>query len=389
MTVRLRGITWDHARGYDPLARNAAGFSAAHPGIEVEWSRRSLRDFGVEPVEQLAERFDLLVIDHPFTGRARATGCLVDLRSVFPADMLQQLAAQSVGPSFASYDYGGLWALPTDAASQVASYRPDLLAGFADEPPRSFAAVLDFGRRARKAGKWLAMPSCQSDAACLVATVAANIGAPIRNDTDYLLPKDAFGQVLGHLRQIAELSLPEARHWNPIQTYEAMCATDDIVYVPFGFGYVNYANPGRSVPLRYTTIAGPGPDPTAGAILGGAGCAISARCRNLEAAAAYVRWLHSPEHQSGAYVEAGGQPGHRAAWLDPAVNRASDDFFSATLETLDKAWLRPRFDGFIPAFEHMGFLVHLWFLDEADGAEVIVSSNEAYARAVAKRQKGR
>ena len=52
----------------------------------------------------------------------------------------------------------------------------------------------------------------------------------------------------------------------------------------FGFGYTNYSRAGVAKPIRFTTVAGPGPDPAAGAILGGAGCAVSARCTEIEAA---------------------------------------------------------------------------------------------------------
>ncbi len=153
---RLRGMTWDHPRGYQPLAENVARFAAAHPDIEVSWSRRSLRDFGVQPVEVLAERYDLIVIDHPFCGRARATGCLRDLRPLFPAAFFAMLGRESVGPAARSYHYGGgIWGLPTDAACQVASYRPDLLEGWARRrrgpPARCWRWA---GRRGGRASGW-------------------------------------------------------------------------------------------------------------------------------------------------------------------------------------------------------------------------------------------
>ena len=192
MTRFLRGMTWDHARGYDPLAKGLPLFASKHPDYDIEWTRRSLRDFGVQPIEALAEQFDIIVIDHPFCGRAKATGCLLDLRPLFPAEFFAMLARESVGPATHSYEYGdGVWGLPTDAAAQVASYRPDLLAALGFEgPPRTFAEVIELGETARKSGKWLGLPGAQSDAACLVATLAANVGSPISPDTDYVLQAD-------------------------------------------------------------------------------------------------------------------------------------------------------------------------------------------------------
>ena len=58
-------------------------------------------------------------------------------------------------------------------------------------------------------------------------------------------------------------------------------------------------------------------------------------------------------------------------------------FFSGTLETLDKAYVRPRFDGFIPAFEHMGELVHRLPRRRGRRPRLIAPRNEAYARACA------
>ena len=83
---------------------------------------------------------------------------------------------------------------------------------------------------------------------------------------------------------------------------------------------------------------------------------------------------------AGEYVDAGGQPGLRQAWADPKVNGKTGDFFSGTLETLEKAYLRPRFDGFIDAFEHMGGLVYRWACGEVDRKTVIADSNERFAR---------
>ena len=388
---RLKGMTWDHPRGYQPLAENVARFQQAHPDIDVSWSRRSLRDFGVQPVEVLAESHDLIVIDHPFCGRARASGCLRDLAPLFPQGFFAMLGRESVGPATRSYSYGGgIWGLPTDAACQVASYRPDLLEGLGAAPPRTFGEVLALGRAARRAGQWLALPSVASDAACLVATLSANMGRPIREVDEVMLPVDVFEAVLDTLGALREVCHPGSAAMNPIAVYDAMSSGDEIVYVPFGFGYVNYSRLGVQKPIRFTTIAGPGADPAAGAILGGAGCAISARCADVEAAVTYLTWLHQPAHQAGDYVRHGGQPGLRAAWTDPEVDREAGGFFSGTLETLDKTYVRPRFDGFIPAFEHMGELVSAWLAGEGDRAGLIASCNGTYGRAsmAAARQSG-
>ena len=125
--ITLRGITWDHARGYAPLAASVEPY-ARQAGVRVEWDKRSLKDFGDAPVDVLAEDYDLLIIDHPHVGLAAETGCLLALDTTITPDVLKTLAQQSAGPSHASYFYAGhQWAFAIDAAMQASVYRPDLV----------------------------------------------------------------------------------------------------------------------------------------------------------------------------------------------------------------------------------------------------------------------
>src|SRR5689334_9611816 len=74
----VRGMTWDHSRGYDPLAAAAAEWKA-RTGEAIAWDRRSLQDFESYPVEDLARTYDLIVIDHPHVGQVAESGCLLAL----------------------------------------------------------------------------------------------------------------------------------------------------------------------------------------------------------------------------------------------------------------------------------------------------------------------
>jgi multiple sugar transport system substrate-binding protein len=67
----------------------------------------------------------------------------------------------------------------------------------------------------------------------------------------------------------------------------------------------------------------------------------------------FAQFTGSAEVQKGVYFQGGGQPGHRVAWLDDAVNTASTNFFRDTLQTLDEALLRPQFPGYM-AFQDAG-----------------------------------
>ena len=134
-----------------------------NPGIKIHWDRRTLREFGEAPIEQYLDRYDLLIVDHPFVGFAAAHGVLVDLApSISEAEKLR-CAADSVGPSWESYWYGdGLWAFPIDAATQVASYRPDLLVGSVSRCSEHFRRCL--GTRKESAQNWeIYRGACLSD----------------------------------------------------------------------------------------------------------------------------------------------------------------------------------------------------------------------------------
>lgn len=383
MTERvLKGIAWDHDRGYGCLARTAPAFSAEHPGLRVDWSVRSLRDFGEGPLDALADTYDLIIVDHPFSGHAKATGILKDLRPHFSPDEIAALEGNAVGRSTVSYQYdGGIFGLPTDAAAQIASYRPDLLAGLGAEVPRTHADVLALARTARAKGKTIATPACPIDAMCLVLTFAANLGHPLGPDEDRFIAPDVLETVLGYVEDLVAASDPRSVDWNPIQMYEEMANGDTIVYCSYAFGYSNYARLDRKKPILAANIAGPGDDPRKGALLGGAGCSVTRSCTDMDAAMTYLRWLHRPEFQAGAYFDAGGQPGLRNAWTDARVNAQSQNFFADSLETLDKAYLRPRWYGFLDFFEEGGKTVNARLRSEMPRPAVIERLHRLYDQA--------
>jgi multiple sugar transport system substrate-binding protein len=95
--------------------------------------------------------------------------------------------------------------------------------------------------------------------------------------------------------------------------------------------------------------------------------AVSASTAYPAEAFAYARYVASPDVQRGVFFQAGGQPGHRCAWVDPAVNAASSNFFLDTLETLDNAYLRPRYPGYMEVQDRAGLILHRFL---TDGGEI-------------------
>jgi multiple sugar transport system substrate-binding protein len=305
---------------------------------------------------------------------------LVDLASPLSDVEKARLAKDSVGPSWDSYWYdGGLWAYPIDAATQVASYRPDLMAAFHDPVPKSFDAVLQLGNRARVAGKYIVVPACPTDAISLFFSLSANLGYPIPEAQETFVEEFVARDVLDRLHALIAAAHPGSLGWNPIQVYDYMVTHSDAIYCPYGFGYSNYSRVGVPVPLKFTNAPSAGTRGCAGTMLGGTGVGVSRLSKYQDEAVRYAKWLVSPEHQRGTYVREGGQPASLAAWTDPAVNAASDNFFSGTLLTLQTAYVRPRFDGFVRFFEAAGIQINRCLRSELDDRALVAWLNDRYA----------
>src|SRR4051794_23454897 len=85
--MELRGITWEHPRGYNCMVAAAAAYAQV-TGVEVKWEHRSLQAFADAPLDRLVASYDLLVIDHPHVPGAVASGLLAPLDGVgFDAEL--------------------------------------------------------------------------------------------------------------------------------------------------------------------------------------------------------------------------------------------------------------------------------------------------------------
>jgi len=378
--ITLKGLTWDHPRGYAPLAGGASEYQQQNPNINIHWDRRTLREFGEAPIERYLDRYDLLIVDHPFVGFAAAHDVLVDLAPSITEPDKNRFAADSVGPSWESYWYGGgLWAFPIDAATQVASFRPDLLPTLSSAVPGTFDEVLELGTKARRAGQFIVVPACPTDAVSLFFTLSANLGSPIPEEREFFTENHVAADVMDRLHALIAVAHPKSVDWNPIQVYDFMVGGSEAIYCPYGFGYSNYSRADNSVRLRFTNAPGADQRGCAGTMLGGTGIAISKLSAHPSEAIDYAKWLVSPEHQRGTYFREGGQPASLGAWLDKSVNTASGDFFSGTLQTLQTAYVRPRFDGFVRFFEAAGIEINRCLRGELKDETLIDWLNQRYA----------
>jgi multiple sugar transport system substrate-binding protein len=370
MTV-LKGMTWSHPRGYDPMVATAAEWQR-RTGVEIAWDKRSLQDFESYPVEELARQYDLIVIDHPHVGQITAEACLAPLDVAGREAEGAALAAASVGQSYPSYNWDGRqWALPIDAAAQVQAFRPDLL----ERAPETWNEVLALAR----AGQ-VVVPMLPPHSLMTFYTLAANLGQPCATAGDQLIGIEAGTEVVARLAELKALLAPSNFAMDPIAASEALAQPDAVVAaMPYGYGYVSYAMDGfRPHRLAFTDIPAAGSLGPAGSTLGGTGIAVSAFSEHPDQAIAYAYWVAGADVQAGLYAAAGGQPGHAKAWEDEAVNRATHDFYRNTRRTMDLAWVRPRHNGYMTFQATASQRLNAGLLTDEAAPEIVAALNQLY-----------
>ena len=339
--VALKGMTWSHPRGYDPLV-TCSSLWKEKTGVSIEWDKRSLQDFESFPVEELARAYDLIVIDHPHVGQITGEGCLAPLDVQGRENERDALANGSVGKSYQSYNWAGRqWAFPIDAATQVQAFRPDRMAG----PARTWAEVVALAK-----DRLVLLPLRPPHSLMTFYTLSGNLGTPCSvTAPGDLIDEEIGAHVFDMMKEIAGLVGSEAFDMDPIAVSERMAEPGSkIACAPLIYGYVNYAMEGfRPHRLAFADIPVAGTAGPVGSALGGTGVAVSAFSRARDAAIDFAYWVASAEVQRGLYPASGGQPGHDAGWVDEAVNAATGNFYRNTRATLEGAWVRPRHDGYM------------------------------------------
>ena len=350
----LKGMTWDHARGFDPMIASAKKFCSENPDVKIIWEKRSLQAFADRPIELMAFDYDLMVIDHPHVGEASRKDLIYELNhSEDYKNELKILEQESVGLSHQSYNFNdNQYALAIDAAAPVSSYRKDLL----NNIPKTFEDVIQL------AEKSLVMwPIKPVDAISSFNTIAANLGNPINSKEGVFIELSIANSILEMMKKLADLVPRECLSMNPIETLDYMSTNDDILYCPLLYGYSNYSRLNfRESLIHFTDIPSFNgkENNCSGSQLGGTGLAISKSTKHLKTALKYSFWVASANCQRELYYDSGGQPGNVLAWRDDKINENCNNFFKNTLKTLDKSWLRPRYDGYMYYQDKAGTLIN-------------------------------
>lgn len=342
MNHLLRGMTWSHPRGFAPLDRLAQLAKEAGPlnvaAAPIHWDRQSLGGFESFPIAELAQRYDLIVLDHPGLGAAIEAGALQPLESLLggcgPA-----WRSQFAGRSAESYHYDGhQWAVPIDAATQVGA--------FVDPPgTHTWNDVLE-----AQTPEW-AIPTKSPHTLMVFLGIAAAIAPNFEVTLDELVPDHIGEAALEVLSRFIERMPKALIGMDPIDVSEEI-VSGHLQGSPLIYGYITYSFP-KPGQKSVTFVEAPvwESQGVPGSVLGGTGLAVSAHARDLAGAIAHVQQISSEIAQREVITAAGGQAASAAVWHD-AERRDGTEFYSRTLRSQIHAWIRPRYAGWIE-FQHL------------------------------------
>jgi multiple sugar transport system substrate-binding protein len=376
-TLELTGIAWNHSRALPPLVATAQRYEELHPGVRIRWEKRSLHEFGHMPVDVLAQKFDLIVIDHPWAGYCFARNLVHDLAPMLSPDQREDLARHSVGPCFESYVYEGkLLAIPIDAATPTPSCRPDLLARHGLKFPETWSELVSLA----DAG-YAVMPGFPADLFLNWSMVVAALGGEMAVDPEVICDESSGRTAMELLRRLAEKMPSEIYEWNPIAIAERMTRGDDIAHCAFAYSYGNYCRPSfTDRPLRYGKLPRLDDGRSLRSIVGGTGIAVTARCPDVARALDYALYTGSAVVQAGIYTLAGGQPSRREAWTDVALDSLTGGFFRDALPDQEQCLVRPRYDGYVPLQEEGGVPLQQYLRGEWSANRTWEEINRCYRR---------
>lgn len=372
--LAINGLTWDHPRGFTAL--DAASRLPQAQALHLRWRTQPLEGFESHPLRELCDQYDLVVIDHPHIGEAVQEQCLWPLEDLFAPDELRAWAAQSVGPSYASYSWQGKqWAIPLDAATQVAAARTDLI-------DRSMPVTWqDVVQLSSQGGVCLSVAG--PHALLSFCSMMAAHGAPAEVDPDrpYFVKESVALDVLDIMATLYG-RMPKSVHTlNPIGILELMSSHDEVRYCPLVYGYVNYSLPraGRKIVTFHDApiLAAGG---RRGSTLGGTGIALSKRSKPSKALLDHLRHLMAENTQVSFIPAHEGQPSHRAAWTSPDVNAASNNFYQNTLQTMEDAYVRPRCPGYIEFQTRASAAIRAALADQTAHRQLIAELNREFTR---------
>ena len=350
--IELKGMTWDHSRGYDPMIATSEEFKKKNDNnIKIHWDKRPLQAFADRPIEEMTDNYDLIVIDYPHVGEIAAKELLENFDKPAYTDKLSILAKESVGKSHQSYFINNhQWALAIDAASQVSAYRKDLI----DNLPLTWSDLIELAKKNQ-----VLWPLKPVHAISSFYSICNNIDKPFNSVSKNFVNKKTAVKTLQMMKAVNQYLTKECLQMDPIQASEYMVENEDIVYCPYIYGFSNYSRLGfRKNILSFSNVINLEGNGPVGTHLGGTGIAVSKKSSYKQEAFEYAFWIASSNCQKSVFYENGGQPGNAIAWEDQKINAETNSFFNNTRDTLEGAWVRPRHNGYMKFQDMSGDIIN-------------------------------
>ena len=82
------------------------------------------------------------------------------------------------------------------------------------------------------------------------------------------------------------------------------------------------------------------------------------------------------------YVQNGGQPGHRLAWLNEEANNLTNNFFSRLLPVMDNGYTRPRYNGYLHFQDHAGLPLQNCLMENSDPLDALKQMTQIYQQSL-------
>lgn len=343
----LRVIAWDDPRCVEPLEA-ASKMWQQKKGISLEILKRPLTAFNDQPLQEIANACDVMIIDHPHVPQAAGQGIILPLDKLLDKTTLSRLEEDALGSCYRSYFVEGRpYAVASDAACHVSAFKPDVLAYLNVDRPRTWDEVFEL---AESYPGTVGVALYHTDAfSCLLSLLAGQGAAP--DGGEALFPdRQRAGAAIDLLGKLAKLVPDFCFDCTPPMLFEQALTHPKLAYIPFTFGYT------RLTQVHEGNWRFGSPPVGSGSLLGGAGMAVSAQATDIEEAATFAAWYSMPDVQTYLTMN-GAQPGSRTVWTTPLANKAVGHFFSDTIKTMEKAYIRPLKIWWPPAQKRCGQLL--------------------------------
>ncbi len=374
--IRLRGLTWSHRRGLNPLVAAAAAYGRSHRGVTVDWEAMPWDSFREATYAELSigRPRDLYVVDHPWVPDLASRGFLIEMDDSLSPSLWRDIEHDVDHASVRSYRWAeSTYALPIDASCLVLPYRVDLCEG--EAPPATWPELLRWAKDLHRPPSRHAFTVPWGNPTLALTAMLGAIRPDFLRETPEFRDDEAQ-LALEALSEVWRMSLP-VEQLKGRRPYELLLSEDVAVAALGVFAYVTYltADPER---LAFAPMPRWRADGPRTSMLGGAGLAVSAQGPNRTIALDVAAFAMSQGFQASAYIEAGGQPGRRSSW---SVGNAPERSFGEHLAAcLDGCYTRPLRPGWMVFEEGASRPLLDYLKGRADRRETVLRLRSIAAR---------